>query len=98
MNHDADAKQLADAISIFAKTVGTIIRQNIEQAVADQFGTPTITKEEVAKHFRVTVRTIENWQRRGVVPYVKIGKVVRFKVSDIEKYWSKHFTVRRWGS
>jgi excisionase family DNA binding protein len=37
----------------------------------------------LAELLQVTVRTVENWQRRGVLQYVKVGKVVRFVWGDV---------------
>jgi predicted DNA-binding transcriptional regulator AlpA len=30
------------------------------------------------------VRTVDNWMKRGILPYYKIGKSVAFKWSEIE--------------
>jgi len=37
-----------------------------------------ITKNQLAKRVGVTSRTIESWMRLGHVPYIKIGRSVRF--------------------
>jgi hypothetical protein len=42
-----------------------------------------LTKKSLAERLHVTVRTIENWQRRGVLQYCKIGKVVLFVWGDV---------------
>jgi len=42
-----------------------------------------LTKEKLAPRLHVGIRTIENWQRRGVLPYIKIGKIVLFVWSDV---------------
>jgi hypothetical protein len=42
-----------------------------------------LTKKKLAERLHVTVRTIENWQRRGVLQYVKIGKIVLFVWGDV---------------
>jgi len=42
-----------------------------------------VTKEQLAKKLQVSLRTVTNWQKRQIIPYIKIGKVVRFYVSDV---------------
>jgi hypothetical protein len=53
-----------------------------------------LTKKGLAPRLHVTIRTIENWQRRGVLPYVKIGKVVLFVWADVLEAL-KNFRVSR---
>ena len=43
-----------------------------------------INKAEVARRLKKTVRCIDNWMKRGILPYYKIGRSVAFKWSEIE--------------
>jgi excisionase family DNA binding protein len=52
-----------------------------------------ITKETLAIRLSRTVRTVENWQRRGIIPYVKCGRCVLFKWTDVETHLQTHFRV-----
>jgi excisionase family DNA binding protein len=45
-----------------------------------------LTKSEVAEMFSVTSRTVELWMRRGLIPFVKIGRTVRFRMQDINAH------------
>lgn len=45
---------------------------------------PYITKNEVARRLGKTLRTVDNWMKRGILPYYKIGRSVVFKWSDVE--------------
>ncbi len=54
-----------------------------------------LTKTEVADYAQCTTRCIDNWMRRGYLPYFKIGRTVRFKVADVDAYLSNHFRVAR---
>jgi excisionase family DNA binding protein len=54
-----------------------------------------ITKEEVARRLTKTVRTVENWQRRGYLPFVKVGQSVLFRWSDVVTHLDQNFTVGR---
>jgi excisionase family DNA binding protein len=42
-----------------------------------------LTKQEVADHYRVSVRTISEWAKKGLIARVKIGHVVRFRSRDL---------------
>ena len=44
-----------------------------------------ITKKQLAKRVGVTPRTIESWMRLGHVPYIKIGRSVRFDEEGVLK-------------
>lgn len=52
-----------------------------------------ITKEQVAKRLKKTVRTVENWQRKGILPFVKAGRSVLFKWADVEAHLQRNFRV-----
>lgn len=54
-----------------------------------------LTKTEVAAYARCTTRCIDNWMKLGYLPYFKIGRTVRFKVSDVDAYLTEHFRVER---
>jgi excisionase family DNA binding protein len=54
-----------------------------------------ITKEEVAKRLKKTVRTVENWQARGIIPFVKAGRSVLFKWTDVESHLQSNFRIVR---
>jgi excisionase family DNA binding protein len=46
----------------------------------------TYTKEELAKMLKVTPRTIENQMRLGKLPFIKIGRSVRFPAEAIRRH------------
>ena len=54
-----------------------------------------LTKANVAQLFEVTTRTIEIWMGQGL-PYLKIGRVVRFRQRDIDDYLEAHHRVVRY--
>lgn len=49
---------------------------------AEQF----INKGEVARRLGKTLRTVDNWMQRGLLPYFKIGRSISFKWSDVEAH------------
>ncbi len=52
-----------------------------------------LTKAEVAAYAQCTTRCIDNWMKLGYIPYFKIGRTVRFKVTDIDAYLHEHCRV-----
>jgi len=54
-----------------------------------------ITKDEVARRLKKTARTIENWQRKGFIPFMKVGTSVIYRWSDIEAHMHRNFRVCR---
>ena len=54
-----------------------------------------INKVEVSKRLGLRLRTVDAWMRRGLLPYYKMGRRVRFKWSEIEVHLLKHCRVCR---
>ena len=44
-----------------------------------------ITKRDIAAHLQCTTRTIEKMMRGRVLPYIKIGRIVRFDLADCDQ-------------
>jgi excisionase family DNA binding protein len=45
-----------------------------------------LNKSQVADMLGVSHRTIDDWMKRRLIPFLKIGKAVRFVPADIEKH------------
>ena len=46
-----------------------------------------LTEKEVQEYYKININTLQRNRSEGFgLPYVKIGRLVRYKVSDIEKY------------
>ena len=56
-----------------------------------------IGKTEVARRLNKTLRTVDNWMQRGLLPYYKIGRSVVFKWSDVETHLTQTCRVARGG-
>ncbi len=41
------------------------------------------TKRTLAPKLRVSIRTVDQYMRDGRIPYIKVGKTVRFRWSDV---------------
>ena len=42
--------------------------------------------EEIAEHLGVSKDTIRNWIKKGVIPYRRIGKQYKFKISEVDAW------------
>lgn len=40
-------------------------------------------KPQMAAYFDVEIRTLESWMKEGILPFIKIGRNVRFRGADI---------------
>ena len=40
--------------------------------------------KEVSTYLHVCRRSLYNWRKAGLIPYIKLGKAVRFRVSEVE--------------
>lgn len=51
-----------------------------------------LTPEQFALEIEVSVRTLAKWRSIGHpnIPYIKVGRCVRYKVSDLEAYLAEH--------
>lgn len=68
---------------------------NTEQQVTreDEF----FTKKELAARLKVSVRTVEQWQHDGHIPYLRIDGVLLFHWPAVVKALTEKFTIRRSG-
>jgi excisionase family DNA binding protein len=42
-----------------------------------------LTKRDLASRLQISIRTLDDWMRSGRVPFLKIGKSVRFRWDDV---------------
>ena len=42
-----------------------------------------LEKPETAQRLKISTRTLDQWMRGGKVPFLKIGKTVRFRWQDV---------------
>jgi len=42
-----------------------------------------MTEHELAAHLKICRRQLYNWRMAGLIPYFKLGKAVRFRVSEV---------------
>lgn len=45
-----------------------------------------LTVEELGRLLKVKKGTIYHWTSAGFIPHIKVGRFIRFRVSDIEQW------------
>jgi excisionase family DNA binding protein len=48
-----------------------------------------LTVDQIAAYLQVKPSTIYQWTHEGYIPHVKLGNLVRFKVSTIDRWLEK---------
>lgn len=43
-----------------------------------------LTAGEVAAVFDVLTATVYQWKKRGLLPYIRVGRTIRFRVEDVD--------------
>jgi len=55
------------------------------EPLPEEPNSPWRNKRQMAEHFGCDIRTITNFMRRRILPFVKIGRFVRFDVHECDK-------------
>ena len=45
---------------------------------------PLLTEPEACAYLKTCKRNLYTWRMSGLIPYIKIGKAVRFRLADVE--------------
>jgi excisionase family DNA binding protein len=53
-----------------------------------------LKKREVTALLRVSLRTLDDWISRQIIPFIKVGGAVRFLRSDVDALIQKHRVAR----
>jgi excisionase family DNA binding protein len=48
-----------------------------------------LTRKQLAEAENVSIETVINWEERGIIPFIKIGHVIRFDLAKVEKALEK---------
>jgi hypothetical protein len=80
----APAESTPERTHVEAQAMSTVVAHT---------GDELLTKQELAARLKKTPRCIEQWMRRGYLPYIKIAHTVRFKWHDVLQALER-FTIR----
>ncbi|MDN5305554.1 MAG: Helix-turn-helix domain [Bacteroidota bacterium] len=61
------------------------LKKNEQPTVEDEKEEKLLTSEEVCKILRCSRPTLHRWKRAGLIDFVRIGKNIRYKQTDLEK-------------
>src|SRR5262249_19729908 len=106
MQSESETKRLADAINSLALVIAEIITERVRNLEAEterrirglpaKVVDPLLNKRELAQRLGVGLRTVETWMKKRYLPYVKYGKLVRFRWSEVEHYIERLELRPRW--
>ena len=52
-----------------------------------------VGKKEMAEHLKISQATLHGWMKKGTIPYVRLGRSVRFKLSQVDEAVNRRFKV-----
>ena len=86
------ARSIADLVATITEIISGKMQASVQDAApALPQATATydsiLAKRQLALHLHVPARTIGMWMGKGFQPQYEIGKVVRFRLSDIHRTW-----------
>ena len=58
---------------------------------------PLLSVEEAASYLRIAVWTMRHWVSQRKIPFVRLGRLVRFRQADLDAYISKHIVKSNYG-
>jgi excisionase family DNA binding protein len=44
-----------------------------------------MSEREVALYLKVSARTIVNWRQRGIIPFFRIGRTIRYSREQVDR-------------
>jgi excisionase family DNA binding protein len=63
--------------------------QNLTEILKQRQPEEYLTRRELAEIFKVTLPTISDWSKKGILKPYRLGNLVRFKKSEVEKALKK---------
>ena len=56
---------------------------------ADTSTNDLMTEKEASEYLRINIRQLYNWRISGLIPYIKIGKAIRYRKAAIDNALAK---------
>ena len=73
--------ELKEAILSELKPQLESLRQELRQQEPEEY----LTRKELAEKLKITLPTITDWSKKGILKSYRVGKLVRFKKSEVDK-------------
>jgi excisionase family DNA binding protein len=51
---------------------------------SNDIGGPLLTDEEACNHLRISQRQLYTWRMQGAIPFIRIGRSVRYRMRDLD--------------
>ena len=71
-----------------------MVQHPTSPATASSLQARKITRKELAAHASLSLRYVDELTRKGVLPYYKIGKSIRYDLAEVEAALRERFHVR----
>jgi excisionase family DNA binding protein len=104
MRKSNEVKRLAEALAGLATVITEIIDARVQSAsikaalpqtvhltAASKPSDPWMTQKQVAAQLQISRKTLYNWTAKGFLPSYKVGRSVRYRMSDVQKSWEAKF-------
>jgi excisionase family DNA binding protein len=59
-------------------------------ATNDRASVGLLRKRELAQQLAISKRTLDAWMQKGRIPFLKVGRSVRFRLSDVLEKLSEY--------
>jgi excisionase family DNA binding protein len=54
-----------------------------EERTVEGAGDGLLSKRGLAPRLQISIRTLDDWMRKGRIPFFKVGKTGRFRLEDV---------------
>ena len=61
--------------------------------MASRHSAPFCTRDQLARAVATSSRTIDVWREKGIIPFIKVGGVVRFDIARVKRALESRFEV-----
>lgn len=61
----------------------------MNQSATNTGGAELMTPQELAAYLDIRLNTVYTWTHQNMIPYVKVGRLLRFRRSDVNDWLSQ---------
>ena len=79
--HNVTPQQLKESILSDVRAELQVIAQNFQPKKQPEY----LTRKEVAKILKVSLVTLSDWNKKGVLKPYRLGNLIRYKTTEIEE-------------